>query len=212
AYAVNLRGHYGSKTVPDFGRISFYDHLTDLREVIRKLDNPVLFGHSMGGLLVQKLAESETVPAAVLIAPAPPKGIWVVSSVDHLVRAFAHGKEIINEQALRPDPEEAFRTTLNRLPPEQQLAVYEKGWSQSGKLLSELILHGVPVDPEKVKTKMRVIVGTEDRQTPPRVARRVAERYGADYQEYNGFAHVLIIEPGWDWIAKETAEWLDKRL
>jgi alpha-beta hydrolase superfamily lysophospholipase len=36
---------------------------------------PVLVGHSMGGMIVQKYLESNGAPAALLLASAPPQGV-----------------------------------------------------------------------------------------------------------------------------------------
>lgn len=37
---------------------------------------------------------------------------------------------------------------------------------------------------------------------------KVAEKYGADLGSYEGFAHMLLMEPGWEGVAAEVAEWL----
>src|SRR3954464_761811 len=79
AYAVNLRGRAESRTVADLGRASIGDFVDDASAVARRLDKPVVVGHSMGGLIAQCLAERGEVRAAVLISPAPPRGITVLS-------------------------------------------------------------------------------------------------------------------------------------
>src|SRR2546425_205317 len=56
-YALNLRGHHGSKPVDDIGRVPFADYLADARAVAASIGDPIIVGHSMGGLLAQKLAE-----------------------------------------------------------------------------------------------------------------------------------------------------------
>ena len=48
-YVLDLRGHHGSKPVPNVGGVSIYDHINDVSEEIKNLENPILFGHSMGG-------------------------------------------------------------------------------------------------------------------------------------------------------------------
>jgi pimeloyl-ACP methyl ester carboxylesterase len=80
-YALNLRGNHGSRPVSDLGKVSFNDHLTDVREVIDMLDKPIVIGHSVGGLLVLKLAEQTELPAFVAIAPAAPRGIVSVTTL-----------------------------------------------------------------------------------------------------------------------------------
>jgi non-heme chloroperoxidase len=79
AYAVNLRGRAGSKPGIDLGRASITDFIDDAAAVARHLGTPAVVGHSMGGLIAQGLAERGAVRAAVLVSPAPPKGISVLS-------------------------------------------------------------------------------------------------------------------------------------
>src|ERR1700680_2733797 len=50
--------------------------VADVKHIPRQLDRPpVLIGHSMGGLIVQKYLETHSVPAAVLLASVPPAGV-----------------------------------------------------------------------------------------------------------------------------------------
>jgi len=57
-YALTLRGHCHSRPVKDIGKISVYDYVEDVREVYehlaRTLPKPIVFGHSMGGLLARR--------------------------------------------------------------------------------------------------------------------------------------------------------------
>src|SRR5207249_11885309 len=66
-YALNLRGHHGSKPVDDIGRVRFADYLADARAAAAAIGNPIIVGHSMGGLLAQKLAELGEPPAVVAL-------------------------------------------------------------------------------------------------------------------------------------------------
>src|SRR2546430_4104799 len=75
-YALNLRGHHGSKPVDDIGRVPFADYLDDARAVAASIGDPIIVGHSMGGLLAQKLAELGDPPAVVALTPAAPRGIF----------------------------------------------------------------------------------------------------------------------------------------
>lgn len=79
SFAVNLRGHHGSRPVPDLGRVSLREYAADALEAARWVGRPLVVGHSMGGLLALTLAAENAVPAAVLLAPAPPRGISVAS-------------------------------------------------------------------------------------------------------------------------------------
>jgi alpha-beta hydrolase superfamily lysophospholipase len=40
------------------------------------------------------------------------------------------------------------------------------------------------------------------------VTRKIAKKYGADLRAYEGFAHMLLLEPGWEQVATDVADWL----
>ncbi len=70
-YVMNLRSNYRSRVL-DMTRLSFEDYLEDIKEVINEITNdlgepPVILGFSMGGILCQKLAETEALKGLVLI-------------------------------------------------------------------------------------------------------------------------------------------------
>ncbi len=66
-YGMNLSSHYKSRS-QDMTRLTFDDYLEDIRVVIASLRfKPILIGHSMGGLLGQKIAEEDLIEALVTI-------------------------------------------------------------------------------------------------------------------------------------------------
>lgn len=208
AYAVNLRGGHGSGPA-DTGAISLRDHLKDLEAVLGEMQNPILFGHSLGALMVQKLAEGRRPPAVVAVSPAPPRGISPLNSPGRILRVIRHAPELFRSRPVVPTRAEAFRMTLNHIPVEDRERIYKKGLPQSGRILFELAFKGLPVDASKVQCPMLVAAGADDGLISPRTAEKVARKYRADFREYAGFGHMLPIEPGWEGVAKEIAQWLE---
>ena len=79
SHAINLRGHHGSRPVPDIGKVSLHDYVDDALELARSLNNPIVIGHSIGGLIAQKVAEAGACRALVLLASTPPRWIPVLT-------------------------------------------------------------------------------------------------------------------------------------
>lgn len=70
-YVMNLRSHYRSRVL-DMTQITFEDYLEDIREVMKEViaergEAPIVIGFSMGGILSQKLAETEAFAGLVLM-------------------------------------------------------------------------------------------------------------------------------------------------
>ena len=115
SHAMNLRGHHGSRPVRDIGKVSLGDYVADALEVAAALKNPIVIGHSMGGLIAQKVAEAGKCRATVLIASAPPR--WIPSASWLLFRKqVKYARALILSEALMPDRNDADDLMFNRTP------------------------------------------------------------------------------------------------
>lgn len=207
-FALNLRGHCGSRPVPDIGQVSINEYVEDAREVARHLGRPIVIGHSMGGLLAQKLAESDGVRAAVLMCAAPPRGIslfsWRLAS-----RQLAHLSEMLRSRPLVGTRSDYDALVFNRVPEPDRDMLFSRFVTESGRAGRELSIGTLKVDQRKVHCPMLVIACSDDRFVVPRIARRLARKYGAPYWEYAGHGHFPQYEPGWEAMAGDIARWLE---
>ena len=208
SHAINLRGHHGSRPVRDIGKVAASDYVVDALEVARTLDNPILIGHSMGGLIAQKVAESGGCRAVVLIAPAPPRWIPVVSWILFL-KELKYSLEMFGRKALIPARADVDPLIFNRTPLADRDAFFAKLVPESGRAGLDLAFGVLGVSAHRVTAPMLVISGTDDQFVVPRVSRAVARKYKATLREYDSFAHHIMSEPGWEEPADEVIEWMD---
>jgi len=207
AWAVNLRGHHGSRPVPDLGRISVLDYVEDVHDCLRILREAVVIGHSMGGLVAQKAAEGGRVRAAVFAASAPPKGIRVVTW-GLLWRMPRYARSILRNRPFTIGPEDAAALLGNRMTPEQLAWAYPQLAPESGRAAREMALGSIAVDPAAIRCPTLVIGAEEDRITPASVERKIAARYGSEYLEAARHGHMLMLEEGWERAFGEVLAWL----
>ena len=74
AWALNLRGHYLSDPVSDWGEVGVSEYLDDIDRAVKRVGgNVVLVGHSMSGLLVLKYAESHRLAGVIASQTGAPK-------------------------------------------------------------------------------------------------------------------------------------------
>jgi pimeloyl-ACP methyl ester carboxylesterase len=230
-YALNLRGHYGSRPVPDIGKVPFSAYVDDALEVARAVAEdyvaapsvgprtadtappsplPVVIGHSLGGLIAQRLAEEQAVRAAMLVCPAPPRGIPLLSW-EVMRRQPRYLPTILAGRPLLPSFDDNAPVALNKIPEGERAAVQGRFVADSGRAARD-VLFGIRVDPRKVSCPVLVIAGAEDRYVPPRVVHRIARRYNAPFREYFGHGHMMPIEPNWETPLREMEHWLDQTL
>lgn len=212
-WAIDLRGH--GRSQPVSGRFSIHDYVEDARRAAETLAEagpaPILVGHSMGGLLVEKLAEVLDPPATVAVTPAAPRGFFAIQTPELLKGVLHHLHQILFWRPVAQTRKEAVALELNRLPPDAQDRAFALMQPESGRQAFELAVFGLPVDPGRITAPLLLVAGTDDRITPSKLQRKVARRLGAGYREYERHAHMIGIEPGWERVAGEVAEWVEEQ-
>lgn len=211
AYALNLRGHGGNAPLPGIGALPFAAYVEDALAVARELPDPILVGHSMGGMVVQKARETLDPSHAALLCSAPPRGVAGVPTLGMVLASLRHLPECLFSRPFLLTRAEMDDLGSNGLPAAERAEVHARMTPESGRHLRDLALPGVPVDPRRSRGKLLVIAGGSDRTLPPSYQRPIARKYGADYREYPGRAHLLMLEPGWREIARDLADWLAAR-
>jgi non-heme chloroperoxidase len=211
AWAVNLRGHHGSRPVPDIGVISVLDYVRDVHDCLEALGEAVLVGHSMGGLIAQKVAETARVRAAVFLASAAPTGIVVLRwpVISRMVRRLG---PIFFSRPLVPNRADSDALVLNRLPPDRRQWVFDRFVTESGRAARELAFGLIPVDPTRLRCPVLVVGAEHDMITPVAVQRKIARRYRAKYLELAGYGHMPMLEDGWERTIKEILDWADRAI
>jgi pimeloyl-ACP methyl ester carboxylesterase len=217
-FALNLRGREGS-TLPSgtvLGRVSINDFIDDARQVARwlteRLSRPIVVGHSMGGLIAQKLGEEGLARALVLLSPAPPRGISVMSG-KLLRRQLRYLPALLRSRRVVPRWSDMRELVLNRVPEADQQAAFARFVSDSGRAGREMSFGAVRVDAERVRANgcpVLVVTSDDDRFIPPRIAQRIAQRYRAPVYMARGHGHLMLQEPGWSEPASFIASWLER--
>lgn len=210
SHAVNLRGHHGSRPVPDIGAVSVRDYVDDAVEVARSLGNPIVIGHSMGGLIAQKVAEAGTCRALVLVASAPPRWIPVVSRL-LLMRQLKYMPQLLLHRPLLPSRADADVLMFNRTPLADRDAQYARLVPESGRAGFELSFGLIAVHEQRVTAPALVVTGLDDQFVVPRVSRAMARKYRATLKEFPSHGHHIITEPGWEKPCDEIIQWMNER-
>ena len=222
--ATTLRHHdMDPRGTPDprLGTTSLLDYAEDLEAEIGQLGvQPIVMGHSMGGLLAQILGSRGLAKALVLLTPAPPAGInalkpSVIKSFWRLPTQWGFWKKPIQQTF-----NDGAYATLGNLPPAEQREIHARLVYESGRAASEIALWPLDpgkasrVDQSKVTCPVLVVGAAHDKATPVSVVRQQAKKYGAaaTYKEFPNNAHWVIGEPGWEEIAQYVSDWLDQAL
>jgi len=177
-------------------------------------EKPAVMGHSMGGLIAQKLAERGDVAAAIFLTPAQPRGCTVFSF--SVLRTFAAlfriGRKRLPSSPVKVGPKGFSWGVLNKVPRARHGEIYATARHDSGKVYMDLS-DPPEIDEAKVAIPTLTIGAALDRATVIRAVRKVADKYSraavrGDYIEYRENAHWIVDEPGTDDVAKDILDWL----
>jgi pimeloyl-ACP methyl ester carboxylesterase len=202
-----------SVTVPQI-----IDHLS---AVIGELDlPPILMGHSAGGAFVQLLLDRGFGAAGVAINSAPTEGVAVVP-LSQIKAAFPVLKNPANRhRAVGFTLEQWHYAFTNTFGEDESRALYERYHiPASGSIFWGSALANIHPGRDETwvdynnndRAPLLFIAGSEDHLMPPKIQRSNAKHYKSDtiteVKEYEGRAHLLPAQEGWEEVADYALEW-----
>ena len=219
ASALSLRGHAGSPNVGTFPLTGINDYVKDVAEVAAKLERehgkrPIVLGHSMGGLIVQKYLEKHDAPGAALLASVPVGG-----ALGSLLKATLKYPIALTLATLTTDMKRFFVGNpkairwafFSETMPEAESERYRQQMSnESVRAILDLALFNPPRPSRMKKVPMLVIHGETDTLFTDRDERKTATVYNADFAALPNTAHDVMLEATWQQAANLIQQWIKK--
>jgi pimeloyl-ACP methyl ester carboxylesterase len=210
AVALSLRGHGGSPTPKRLRNCSFADYVEDVTSVADSLTTrPVVVGHSMGGVIVQKYLESRDAPAGVLMASMPPQGYlasglrWMSRHPWHFAKMTITGKSLpyVNTTEL------ARQRFFSAHTPESLVLNYATRLQDESARAGVDGLLKLP-RPKRVTTTLLVLGALDDGAVTRREVLATARAYRTEAEFFPNMGHNMMLEPGWAAVAERIHNWL----
>jgi len=214
SHALSLRGHGGSEGRERLRWMSLADYVSDVKQVVSQMERrPVLVGHSMGGMIVQKYLASNGAPAAVLLASAPPKGV-VPATLRIALRhplAFMKANLTLSMFPVVNTPKLAQETFFSADMPEGKVRSYSSRLQdESYRACLDMMGLSLP-RPKEVKTRLLVLGAADDRLISPGEVEATARAYGMRAEFFPNMAHDMMLEDGWRAVADRILGWLNEQ-
>lgn len=198
--ALNLPGH---ETPGSIHRISYSlnDYIQALHQAVEKLDQPpILIGHSMGGMILQRFLKTGNCKKAILIASVPPSGALMAS-----LRVIIHNLGTL-PYLFTGNLLGVFRKYPHLMFNEAKIAekYTPKMCAESFPAFVGLV---VPVF-HKITTPIFVIGGSDDQLITVQEFSQTAKHYGAELAIIKGGSHDLMLDVDFEKTAKVIQEWI----
>lgn len=202
-------------------RVTVPQIVAHLESVVRGLDRPpILIGHSAGGTFVQVLLDHGFGAAGVVMNSAPTEGV-VVAPLSQLRAAFPVLRNPANRhRAVGLTFEQWHYAFTNTFSEPESRALYERYHvPASGAIFWDSLLANLIPGPQDAavdyhndaRAPLLFIAGAEDHLMPPAVQRSNARHYRSravtELREFEGRAHLLPAQRGWEEVADYALEW-----
>jgi pimeloyl-ACP methyl ester carboxylesterase len=214
AYALSLRGHGASEGPEHLRDATIADYVADVAQVAGDLPSPpVVIGHSMGGLVVQKYLETHPAPAGALLASVPPGGAlrttlnvarkhpfrFAYSNLTRSLYPLVSRPRLTREMFFSPEMTE-----------EEVQAHFRRIQDESFRAFLDMIALN-RARPRRVKTPLLVLGGGRDAIFTPHEVAATARAYGTQPRMFARMPHDLMLDAGWQDVAYAILAWLRER-
>lgn len=203
AYALSLRGH-GRSSYPDpSGQYSLKEYTEDLKDAIQTIEQthkqpPLLVGHSMGGMVVQRFLTRHVGRGAVLLCSIPPQGMMPLSLQNlwfnpittlEMTQTYMMPEMTTRQQLQRymfsgPVDQKKLDKWLQYMVPESQRLIWDMTWSD------------LPNPFEVSKTPIAVVGATQDQLVPKLSVTLTAATYGCKAR-WIDCGHGAMLDHNW---------------
>jgi len=171
-------------------RASFIDYV---KEVAKVAEGEIIVGHSMGGLIVQKVAEMVEIKAGIAIASAPPHGIKF-GNLSLMFSSLRYLPKILAKKPFKPSYKFVRKYLLNCIEEERAREIYDSLLPESPKAAYEVFMGKVRIDEKKVRAPLLFIAGRQDKVAPLEMEEKIARKYDAEIVTVNS-CHWIFDSP-----------------
>jgi pimeloyl-ACP methyl ester carboxylesterase len=177
-------------------------------------EKPVLIGHSMGGLVVQKLIEMDKGIAGICIDPAPPQGI-ISLKWSFLKANLPTINPFRGNSVCLPDVTWFHYAFCNTMSYEETEMEYKKYLVPESRNIARTST-GIDgkIDFRKQHKPLMIIAGEKDNIVPASLIRRNFKAYRdknsrIDFREFADRTHYICGQKGWEEVATFINSWIE---
>lgn len=200
---------------PELPQVGFEDVVLNIVKLIDTLpEKPIVIGHSLAGLVVQKLIELDKAVAGISIDGAPPKNVFApwqtIKTVLPVVNPFKGSSAYMGT---REWYHQAFFNNYTR---SESDAFYDEiAVPESRKIARDTLLKSyAKIDFKKAHNPLLFIGGERDNIFAASFTKKIAGSYTdknskTDFKSFPGRSHFIAGEKNWEEVAGYVLNWIE---
>lgn len=201
---------------PELTKTGFEDVVRNAIKLIDSLpEKPIVVGHSLAGLVVQKLIELDKAVAGISIDGAPPKNVFApwntIKIVLPVVNFFKGNSPFLGSK------EWYHKAFFNNYTKAESDKLFEKiATPESRKIARDTLLKSfAKIDFKKPHQPLLFIGGEKDNIFSAAFTKKIAGSYKdpnsqTDYKAFAGRSHFICNENGWEEVAEYVYNWIGR--
>jgi pimeloyl-ACP methyl ester carboxylesterase len=211
--AVSLRGHGGSEGRDDLPGTTLDDYVADARFAIELLPQaPVVVGHSLGGLVAQRLIGRARMRALALVCSLPPEGLALVDARTALTEpvawldAFAGAAMPVQDAVVGGAPRLLFSEGLPAARVRRYAALMTP---EAPRALSQAHGPGPVLSAFLTRMPTLVIGAAQDRLVRRACTLRTAFYHAGRHETLDPSGHFPMLDVSAEALGRRLIDWLD---
>jgi alpha-beta hydrolase superfamily lysophospholipase len=196
------------------GRLTFGAVVDHFKGILSGLTTPpILIGHSIGGLVVQKLVNDGFGSVGVAISPAPPQGIFTLDTTFFKAN-FPHINPFAGSKPVIMTPERFQYTFCNTMSVADSNAAFDTYVvPESRNVPRSTLTQQGHIDFARPHAPLLVIAADTDHLVPQALIEKNVAAYAGkgtmDFKAFEHRSHFICNQAGWEHVADYAFDWVD---
>jgi pimeloyl-ACP methyl ester carboxylesterase len=196
------------------GTLTFGAVVDHFKEILDRLSAPpILIGHSIGGLVVQKLINDGFGSVGVAISPAPPQGIFTLDPTFFKAN-FPHINPFAGNKPVIMTPGRFQYTFCNTMSAADSNAAFDQYVTpESRNVPRSTLTKQAHIDFAREHAPLLVIAADTDHLVPQPLIEKNVKAYAGkgtvDFKAFDHRSHFICNQEGWEDVADFAFDWVE---
>jgi len=211
-YALIFRHHEKAGRVNGINKIKLNDYVEDLVMAVGQLEKaPIIIGHSMGGLVLQKYLVENSCNKAIFLAAVPPSGVFRLAIKLIFTTSYALFSLLVQDLFLLVNDINKVKWSFfsEDASNEDIQYCFNNLSSESYKAFLHMIYPNIKSTPY-LQIPMLALGAEKDKFFTKEENEMIAKKYKADCMTLPNIAHDMMLDKNWQNAACYIKDWIEK--